>query len=382
MRINPFRKLLRPFTLHKIDIYILSEVIGPFFGGLAFFTFVFLMFQALRLVEFFIVHGIPGGIILKMGALLALSFLPTALPIAFLIAVLVAFGRISSDSELVAMKSCGLGILRLTLPVVFLSFGVVILSLALNLEWVPLGLQNYRRTVVKVGNTQVVSSIQEGTFTSDFFDLLIFVDKVDRETSKLKHVFIYDESEPKTPLTIVGREGILLPVKSDSELGASSVLQLYNGNIHSSNALEETYQLINYKQYRHYLNITEGQDNTVGLKPSMMTYQHLLEKITEQTPSNSNMLRELKTELWQRIAVAFSALIFVFLGVGYGTIRTRSVKSGATLIAFLVILVYWGIQVGMTSLAHQGTIPPYIAMQIPNFVIMIAAIHAFKKATW
>jgi lipopolysaccharide export LptBFGC system permease protein LptF len=65
-------------------------VAGPFLGGLFFFMFLFLMSQVLRLAEMFIVHGVPFWTLLKMVSLLSISFLPTALPIAFLIAFVTA----------------------------------------------------------------------------------------------------------------------------------------------------------------------------------------------------------------------------------------------------------------------------------------------------
>src|SRR4051794_26457396 len=123
----------------RIDLYVLSEVIGPFLGGVVFFSFIFLMFQALRLADFFINHGVGGLLLAKMTLLLALSFLPVALPIAFLIGVLVAFGRLSSDSELVAMKAHGISVSRLSYPIIALSLVVVGLSLGLNLSWCPAG---------------------------------------------------------------------------------------------------------------------------------------------------------------------------------------------------------------------------------------------------
>src|SRR3954447_22344804 len=89
----------------RLDRYVLGEVAAPFLGGMVFFIFLFLMFQLLKFAEFFIVHGVPGGVLGKMTLLLTLQFMPATLPIAFLIAVLVGFGRLSSDSELVAMKA-------------------------------------------------------------------------------------------------------------------------------------------------------------------------------------------------------------------------------------------------------------------------------------
>src|SRR4051794_4150936 len=111
INLSPIRRLRR-FLPGRIDRYVLTEVMGPFLGGNIFFVFILLMFQALRLADFFIVHGIPAATLGQMTLLMSLSFIPTTLPAAFLIAVLVGFGRLSADSELVAMKANGLSILR------------------------------------------------------------------------------------------------------------------------------------------------------------------------------------------------------------------------------------------------------------------------------
>lgn len=369
----------------RLDGYILSEVLGPFLGGIFFFTFVFLMFQALRLAEFFIVHGIPGPVIVQLTLLLALSFQPMALPIAFLIAVLVAFGRLSTDHELTAMKANGISVTRIAAPIFGLAAVVVTLSLLLNMEWVPWGQRVYRQTVVKVGNTKVVSSINEGTFTSGFFDLLLFADKVDSKTNELTHVFIFDEREPKNPLAVVAKKGRILPVKTDSQLGSAILLKLENGNIHRNELETETYQKIDFDDYQLYLKVSEGEDNTQSLKPRMMSNADIVRRIQELNRPGARMreqsqdYREFLTEQWRRISIAMSAVPFVLLGIGFGTVRTRSVRSGAALIAFLVIALYWGGIVLASSLAHKGHLHPSLAMQLPNLLVLLAGTWSFRK---
>src|SRR4051794_32623456 len=92
----------------KFDLYILEEIVSTFLRACVFIIFILLMFQALRLAEFFIVHGASASMLGKMTFFLSVSFLPTALPLSFLIAVLVAFGRMSADSEIIAMKANGI----------------------------------------------------------------------------------------------------------------------------------------------------------------------------------------------------------------------------------------------------------------------------------
>src|SRR4051794_5920723 len=105
----------RRFRPTRFDAYIFGEVVGPFFGALVFSVFLLIMFQVLRLAEFFIVHGASGPLLLSLSVFMGVSFLPSALPLSFLISVLIGFGRLSSDSELIALKANGISMLRLSI---------------------------------------------------------------------------------------------------------------------------------------------------------------------------------------------------------------------------------------------------------------------------
>jgi lipopolysaccharide export system permease protein len=372
--------LLRRLLPSRIDVYILGEVVGPFLGGVVFFIFIFLMFQALRLAEFFILHGASLGQLGRLTSLMILTFMPLALPVAFLIAVLVGFGRLSADSELVAMKANGFSLVRLSVPITALALLVVTLSLFLNLEWVPWAERNFKNTLIKVGNTKVVSSIKEGTFTSGFFDLLIFAEKVDTQTNRLKRVFIFDDRNPKDPNTVVAEQGEIVSVKADSDLGAAAVLKLYNGSIHRNDSIQGSYQKIDFGEYNLYLKVDEGELTSV-LKPQMIPYRQLLERIA--TLSTQDYVgRELRGELWRRVSVAVSPLLFVFLGIGFGTVRTRAVRAGAALVAFVVLFGYYVIQTAATIGVQRALLPPWLAMELPNIAVTVLAVFSFRRAMW
>lgn len=370
----------RYYLPKRFDFYVVREVIGPFFGGLVFFIFIFLMFQALRLMDLFISHGVSGWILGKLTLLLGLSFMPMALPIAFLIGVLVGFGRLSSDSELVALKASGIGVNRMALPVTLLAAGIVVLSIVLNMQWVPWGERTFKQLLIKVSNTKVVSALKEGTFTSGFFDLLIFADKVDPITNRLNRVFIFDEREAKNPLAVVAHTGELVQVKTESDLGAAAVLKLYDGSIHHNEISSNTYQKIGFGEYRLYLKIDEGADGAVT-KPHMIPYDELVKGI-QKSDLTTYEGRELRGEYWRRYAIALTPLLFVFVGIGFGTVRTRAVRAGATLIAFIILFIYWTIQAAGTVAVQRNLIPPYFAMQLPNLAILLIATIGFRRASW
>jgi lipopolysaccharide export system permease protein len=291
-----------------------------------------------------------------------------------------AFGRLSADSELVAMKAGGVSLIRLAVPITFIAGIVVVLSLLLNMSWVPWCERAFKTTLIKVGNTKVVSAIKEGTFTTGFFDLLIFADKVDPKTNHLKKVFIYDEREHNNPMTIIAESGEVVTVRSKSELASSAVLKLYNGSIHRNDGTNGNYQKINFGEYRLFLKVDEGADSTVT-KPQMIPYGDLVNKIRTST-TESYQGREYRGEYWRRVAIAISPILFVFLGIGFGTVRTRAVRAGAILVATVTLILYWTIQTVGTIAVQRAALPPYLAMQLANILVLIAGAVSFRKAMW
>jgi lipopolysaccharide export system permease protein len=108
-------------VLHTIlDRYIFRELLSPFCISLAALCFVMLTKELLRLVELLVTKGIGFLSVLKVFAHLLPSFLVLTLPIAGIIATITAFGRLSLDKELVAMRAAGFSLLRLSQSVFIL----------------------------------------------------------------------------------------------------------------------------------------------------------------------------------------------------------------------------------------------------------------------
>lgn len=377
---SPCRKTgLKSLIPIRIDAYIITEVAGPFLGGVVFFSFIFLMFQTLRLAEALIEHSVPLSILLKMVSLMIITFLPFALPLAFLIAVLVAFGRLSSDSELVAMKANGMSIHRLAAPALALSLVVAALSAGLNLEWVPTSKAELKGTLLRLTNTKPIATIKEGTFTSGFFDLLLYAEKVDQKTNGMEKIFIYDERDPKNPLAIVARSGEIVPVKVDSDLGASIALRLYDGDIHSNDIRQGIYQKTSFRVYQVFLQINAGANTAIG-KATMKPYHEL--KANLLTETDPQKLREFRTEIVKRLMTALTPFLFVLIGIGYGTVRGRAVRSGAALVSLAIIVPYYLLQSGFENLAYTGKLAPMLAMAVPNLFLLIIGVLGYRKATW
>jgi LPS export ABC transporter permease LptF len=364
----------------KIDFYIFKEVLNPFLGGVFFFAFVFLLFQMLRLAEELIVNNAPFSLVMKLLWTLIVNFLPLGLPISFLVGVLFAFSRLSGDSELVAMKAGGMSLTRISIPVFSLALIVSLLSLFLNLNWAPWSEVAMRNTLLKIGNRKFASSIAEGTFSSGFFGLLLYTEKANNRAGKMEKVFIYDERDPKHPLTVISKTGEFIRVQSDEDDLGGIVLQLQDGSIHQTEEQSASYNKVKFGTYQIYFDIPD-KTGKFGYKPKMIEAKELKEKMA-QPGLAKNTFDELHTEFWRRIAVAIAPILFVFLGIGFGTVRTRGARFGVLLIAFLTMAIYWQVQVTSVWLGETGRIIPWLAAEIPNILVGGIGLWSFRRASW
>jgi lipopolysaccharide export system permease protein len=366
--------------IRKIDLYVFKEVLTPFLGGVIFFSFVFLLFQMLRLAEELIVNNAPFGLVMKLLWSLIVNFLPLGLPVAFLVGVLMAFARFSGDSEIVAMKAGGMGLARISAPVFALSFAVSVLSLLLNLNWAPWSEISSRNTLLKIGNRKFASSISEGTFTSGFFNLLLYTEKSNNRAGKMEKVFIYDDRDPNHPMTVVAKAGELIRVQTGEDDLGGLVLQLQDGSLHQANQVNSDYQKMDFSTYQVFFDIPD-KTGQFAFKPRMYKMAELVVQMRDPAASE-NRMRELKTEFWRRIAVAITPILFVFLGIGFGTVRTRGARAGVMLVAFATMAIYWQVQVSSIWIGESGQLPAWLAVQIPNLLVAAVGIFTFRRASW
>jgi LPS export ABC transporter permease LptF len=372
-------RILHYWKPRKIDLYVFAEVFRPFLAGIVFFAFIFMMFQLLKLAEFFIVHGVPLSQLAKILMYIVITFLPLGLPIAMLVGVLVAFSRFSTDSEIVAMKASGMSMNRIAVPVFLLSLLVSTFAVNLNMNWAPWAETTMRGLLIKVGNSKFTSSIQAGTFTNGFLNLLLYTEKSNNRAGKMENVFIFDERDPKNPLTIISKTGEVIRVKENDEV-SGAVLQLQDGTIHQSSHETDRYHRINFGTYQIYVDLLAGAPG-LAYKPKMFLFNELIDR-RNAAPEASPQRDQFDTELWRRISVFFMPIFFVWMGMGFGTVRARRSRAGVFIVAILTMGIYWQLQVSCIWMGDNGKIAPWLALEIPNFLVGIVGWISFRRASW
>lgn len=371
----------------RLDIYALTAVLSPFFAAVTFFLFLFLMFQILRLSDFVIVHHAPLRDVFHMAEYLTLALTPFILPVAFLAAVLTGFGGLSAENELIAIKSCGVSLSRLLVPIFALSIVVSLGTLYLAFEGAPWAERSMNRTVSKIGQTQPANFLKEKVFNSGFFGLLVYLDEIDPITYELKSVFVLDEREPEFPVVITSHKGVILRVANKNKSSTQLMMKLFDGKQYSvkkgqGKGAQGPTELLTFEEYSIFLKSNEGADGEV-LQTRMLTLKELVAE-KNKTQAGSRDFKDYSMEIWKRLATSMAPLFFCFLGIGLGSSRPRTShdRSWAILITFITMTFYWVTLTYATQNCTVGDWPAPWAVQLPNFGVGIVSIFALRRAFW
>lgn len=361
------------FQNKRVFGYILSEIIPSFLLGVFVFICVLLMFQALRLTDLFIGHGIKWTIIIKIMGYMSISFLPMLLPMSLLFAVLLTFNRFSMDSEIIALRACGVNTFSIVLPALIFAFIVTILSSQTSFYLAPWGNRQFEVLINRLGNTKAAASIKEGTFSEGFFDLVVYANKVDSQTGQLADLFIYDEKNPNAPLTIVALEGQIIP--DSSQPGHSVLLRLFKGQIHRK---AESHTVINFDSYDVLLNdpirLQEKQKSAPSLNLAELQILRKNESLT------SEQRKEYDIEYHKRSALSAACMIFCILGLAFGIITNRrSSKSSGFILSIGFIILYWIIYISFESLVRSNHLNTWVGLWATNLFFLALGIRQLKK---
>ncbi len=352
--------------------YILSEMIPTFFLGIISFTFILLMFQILKFTDTFLQHSIGLFTLFHLLSSLSISFLPIILPMSLVLSIVLTYNRLSGDSEIIAMKSLGLGMGPLIAPGIVLGLVTTILSGYTSFKTGPWGHRQFELIITEITSSKIITDIREGTF-SGFLDMVIYSNKIDKKTKEHKNVFIYDERKSSDPTTIIAEKGEFFVKKSLNSYQAS--MHLTNGHIHKSSELE--YTKIHFQNYD--LQITEPTHKKLQDKSlNSLTYKDI-KKLLKET-KDPHRLRKFNYEWHKRLSLSFACLLLVLLGSGFGCgNNNRSGRMGGGVISVAIIVIYWLLFLIGSSTIKLDFVPVWLSAWLPVLILTPFALFFIVK---
>jgi len=352
----------------RIHRYIAREITVPTLLGLLIFTFVLLMGRILKLVELVINKGVPAGEVARLFAYLLPSFLVITIPLAFLLGVLLGFGRLSADSEVIALKASGTSLYGMLKPVLVLAVLASLITGYLTLHAGPAGNSAFRTQVFQIAAGRASAGFQPRIFNDEFDGLVLYVSEIQDRSGILEGVFISDERVGSTPSVILARTGRVIPDRSALTL----TLRLEDGTIHRRPADKEhdTYQVIDFTTYD--INLTLGQqvpDTPQRRKKESELSTSELQEAREaaQSPTERNGLI---VEWHRRLILPTAPLLFALIGVPLGIRSQRSGRGGGFAIGLVVFLLYYLLLSFAETLAVEGGLYPVLLIWAPSILFL------------
>ena len=359
-----------------LDRYILREMVAPTSLGVLVFTFILLIDQIPRLLAILVARSADLYTILRVFLNLLPSIMAVTIPMAFLLGVLLAFGRLASDSEIVALRAVGVSPLRLLGPVLGFSLGAFALTFYINAVALPAANQAHRELVFSLVVSKARTVVKPRTFTDELLPnrLMLYVSDIAAESGLWKNVFIHDNQDPREPKVLLAREGRLV-IDKDKRFVR---VELGEGTLH-------TFPTAEPKDYREARFDTRSFD---------LPFDEFFPKLLLSKGDREMTLGELSAEMkkrqdagkpskdWARFAVEWhkkfaipsACVVFGLLGLGLSLGSKKEARSAAFALSIGVIFVYYilirlGEQAGDT-----GLMSPFLSMWAANLVLGAAAV--------
>jgi lipopolysaccharide export system permease protein len=366
---------VKPMRVFKIiDRYVAAEVAAPLGLGVVLLTFALVTGRLLKLTEMVVNHGVTLRDVLSLIGFIMPAFLELTLPMALLLGVLMGFGRMSGDRELIAARACGVSLYRLTLPVMGVAVVVYGVSSWLAFSVRPWANAHLREQLFELTQTRSTAGLKEKIFNRNFPGLVVYVDQISTTDESLYGVLISDARDPKQQSTIIARTGHLVPDAS----AQSITLRLFDGSLFGVNPEDNTSHVTSFRTYD--LSVHPEEELGIAARdPEEMSLTQLRTTIA-QARSAGRPDREAETELASKYTVPFTTMLFALIGVPLGLKPARGGQSERFGVAIALFFLYYSLMRAGEALAQRGVLGAFVSMSIPDVIFTGLALALFLRA--
>lgn len=355
--------------MRLIDRYISREVISHAILGLVVFTFVFFIPQLVRFMELFVGHtGSTGNVVLLFLCAIP-PVLAVTLPMAVLVGVLIGLGRLSADSEIVALHASGISLRRLLLPIGFVALIAGAANVAITFWLSPAALRTVRSIEGRILVSQAPFAIEPRVFDERLPHIVLYVQDVEAAATRWRGVFLASSDGQGTSITTAESASIMR--------GPDNQLE-----IHLGRGSTQEYDPRRPDRY----NVTTFGDSDLAVDLSQVSLPKKLVSlpVSEQhagallATHGSNEL-EARVELQRRAAFPVACLVFALIGVPIGVRPRRGGRAAGLVLTLALIGGYYFLFVYGAHLAAQGQINVWIGVWGANMAMALLGLLLFHR---
>jgi len=352
-----------------LDRYIVREIFRHAFLGLIVFTFVFFVPQLVRIMELFVRHSGSGDQVLLLFLCIFPGVFIFTIPMATLIGVLLGLGRMSADSEIIALTALGIGRGRILRPVAVLATSGALLTLVMTVWLGPLALRTFRSVQAQLIASQISFQLQPRVF-EERPQLVLYINDITASGTQWHGVFLAETGGESGSRLTLAKNAIVIAEPEQGKLE----LHLQGGTTHEF-AREDP---------DHYSVTAFGQNDlpleVSGLVPAQPLQKNNPERsVKDLLQDHGPNWREARVELHRRFAFPVACFAFALIAVPLGAQPRRGGRAAGSLIAVILIASYYLLSVMGAGLARQGTVPPYAGSWVADAVLAVLGLALLPR---
>ncbi len=388
-------------SMKTLNRYILSEISNYFILCLLALTGLLLTIRLLKFASLIINKGVELSQIATVFIAIIPTFLELAIPMSALLGVMLAFARLSGDSEIIVIRASGISLRQVLRPVAYFAVFAALLGFVVSFFLKPWGHQTLERSLFEIARSRSTAGLTQGVF-NPLGDLTLYADTIDYRTGDLKNVIIEDRRAENSRRIITAKEG-RIPSTADKP---TINFMLFNGEIHES--VEDKYVTTDYTTNAIVLATDEifPEKEEEKRKSRSLSQEELDERLNNEK-KNLEMIQKgklpeslrasdlqdarkrvvkrianIELEFAKRFSLPFAALILAFVAMPLGIQPPRTQKTWgtglSTILGMAVFIFYFALLTLGSTLAESGTIPAIIGAWIPNVICAAFAIYLLQ----
>jgi lipopolysaccharide export system permease protein len=355
-----------------IHRYLILEFIPPFFYAFSLITLIILLNLVVQMLGKIAGKGLNFVIIAEFFVLNLAWIVALAVPMAVLVATMMAFGRLSADNEITALRAAGIGLWQLLMPMLILAAGLCYGLIEFNNRVLPEF--NHRSRVLSgdIYRKRPTLNLEAGVFIFDLAQYALWAQSIDQKTSKLESLVIFDESESRHPTVVSAQRGDLVFVPEEEAFH----LHLFNGEIHREDSKDPTY----YQRTRFERSLLripapnmvfEHQESSYRSDRELSAPQMLkqVQEMRKEPAKNRRRINSFLVEIHKKYSIPVACLVFMLIGAPLGVRAHRGGMGVASGLSVFFFLIYWAFLIGGEDLADRNLITPAMAMWAPNVLL-------------
>ena len=386
---QPVRNPLDWLQVSVMDGYIVREILMPFLFGVGAFSSIGISVGALfELIRRVTESGLSLGLAMQIFVLKLPEFIVLAFPMSTLLATMMAYSRLSADSELIALRGCGVSIRRIIAPAIIFSIAVTGMTFAFNELITPAANYQADITLDRALNSERPPFRERNILYREFEDIDGDGDGDDDE-QRMRRLFYAErfDGERMYEVTVLdySQNGLSQIVSADSAIFDidEKTWDFYDGTLYAVSPDGSFGQTVTFDNQEIQLPSTPFDIANRTKDDSEMNIaeaSRYLDEVIMKT-GDEKEIRTFKIRIQQKYSLPFVCVVFGLVGASLGVRPQRTGKATSFGISVVIIFSYYLIAFISNAMGEVGVFSPVISAWLPIFMFLGVGVFLLQQTS-